>query len=82
MTSIQTKLEEIKKAEELARETYWELCPHAPRDLELEKSTTMRAYVKAFTKALDLVAEMECDSLQHGLYQAGWRELQRRVKGE
>lgn len=37
--------EEIEK---LARECFHRLCPHAPKDLAVDKSTTMKAYLEGY----------------------------------
>lgn len=35
----------------LAREALLRLCPHAPKDLPFEKSTTMQAYMEGYLRA-------------------------------
>jgi hypothetical protein len=37
-----------KTVESRARECYHRLCPYSPKDLEIEKSTTMRAYLEGY----------------------------------
>lgn len=37
--------------EQLARECYLRLCPYAPKDLPVEKSTTMRAFLEGYKAA-------------------------------
>lgn len=38
-----------ERLEQAAREVYWRLCPHAPKDLPIEKSTTMKAFIEGYT---------------------------------
>jgi hypothetical protein len=37
-----------EEVEKLARECYHRLCPHAPKDLPIDKSTTMKAFLEGY----------------------------------